>query len=197
MADPAVEAGEPPGVEMFGTLELKLSTANATGYSDVYKLKNRKKKPYQAKIYRPWRKDHITIGTFASAHEAAVAVARQRLDGIEDCPSPDKSRTNNSALPRPAFDLQTLSSLIRCCSYLVRKEKQKLLAATTTYTPMPTTFQGFENTPLQLPLAQPQAWTAVASARAFATGAVGVALPASAPALLQAALPRAWAVRPP
>ena len=59
MADPAAEAGEPPGVEMFGVLELKLSTANATGYSDVYPLKGRKKKPFQAKIYRPWRKDFI------------------------------------------------------------------------------------------------------------------------------------------
>ena len=91
MGDTPIEAGEPPGVEMFGTLELKLSTANATGYSDVYKLKNRKKKPYQAKIWRPWRKDHINVGNFANAHAAAVAVAVQRAEGIDDFPSLDRS----------------------------------------------------------------------------------------------------------
>ena len=95
------QAGEPLGVEMFGVLVLVLSTTNITGYKDVYLQKNRKKHPYQAKIYRHWRKDFINIGKFASAHEAAVAVARQRLEGIEDFPSPDKSRTEKSACPAP------------------------------------------------------------------------------------------------
>ena len=78
MGDSPIEAGEPPDVETFGVLELRLSSGNSTGYCDVYPLKDRKKKPFQAKIYRPWRKDFITLGTFASAHEAAVAVAQQR-----------------------------------------------------------------------------------------------------------------------
>ena len=105
MGDTLVEAGEPPGVEMFGVLELVLSSANSTGYKDVYMQKGRKRLPFQAKIYRPWRKDFINLGKFATAHEAAVAVARARFDGIEDIPSPDKTRAENSTLPRPAFDI--------------------------------------------------------------------------------------------
>ena len=113
------EAGEPADVEMFGVLELALSTANATGYKDVYVQKGRKKKPYQAKIYRPWRKDLIHLGNFATAHAAAVAVAQQRWEGIEDCPSPDKSRAESSALLRHTLVLHSLLSLICCCSDLV------------------------------------------------------------------------------
>jgi hypothetical protein len=103
MADPPHEAGEPPRVEMFGVLELVLRSSNATGYKDVYVQKGRIELPFQAKIYRPWRKDFINLGKFAKAHEAAVAVARARLDGIEDFPSPDKTRAKNSASPRPAI----------------------------------------------------------------------------------------------
>ena len=109
MAEPLHEAGEPPCVEMFGVLELVLSSSNATGYKDVYKQKGRKKRPFQAKIYRTLRKDFINLGKFATAHTAAVAVAQARLDGIEDLPSPDKSRAESSTLPRPA-----LSSCVSC-----------------------------------------------------------------------------------
>ena len=107
--DRHMAAGEPPGVEMFGVLMLVLSTMNATGYKDVYLQKGRKKKPFQAKIYRPLRKDWINLGKFSGAQEAAVAVARQRLEGIEDCPSPDKSRAESSVLPRPALVLHPLN----------------------------------------------------------------------------------------
>ena len=191
MAEPLHEAGEPPRVEMFGVLELVLSSSNATGYKDVYKQKGRKKRPFQAKIYRPWCNDFINIGKFTTAHEAAVAVAQARFDGIEDYPSPDKSRAENSTLPCPASYLQCLLSLICCCSYLVRKEKQKCAVAAAIDTPTPTTIQSFENWPAQLPVVNPQPWSAAASAHAFAAGAVGVALPALAPALQQAAMPRA------
>ena len=191
MGDTLIEAGEPPGVEMFGALELRLNSSNSSGYCDVYPLKGRKKNPWQAKIYRPWRKDFINLGTFASAHAAAVAVAQQRLEGIEDCPSPDKKRAENSMLPRPASYLPCLLSLICCCSYLVRKEKQKILAAAPIDTPTFTTLQSFENRSTQLPVATPQPWSVAASARAFAAGHVGVALPAPAPAPQQAAMPRA------
>ena len=188
--DSPIEAGEPPDVETFGVLELRLSSSNSTGYCDVYPLKDRKKKPFQAKIYRPWRKDFITIGTFASAHEAAVAVAQQRLEGIEDFPSPDKSRAENSTLPRPASYLQCLLLLICCCLYLVRKEKQKRAVATAIDIPTPTTIQTFENRPAQLPVVNPLPWSAAASIRIFGAGHVGVALPAATPALQQAAKPR-------
>ena len=99
MGDTPVEAGEPPDVEMFGVLELVLSKSNATSYKDVYVQKGRRKLPFQAKIYRPWRKDFVNLGKFANAHQAAVAIARARLDGIEDFPSPDKTRAENSASP--------------------------------------------------------------------------------------------------
>ena len=112
MADPPHEAGEPPHVEMFGVLELKLSSSNATGYKDVYKRKHLKKKPYQGLIWRPWRKDHINVGNFATAHAAAVAVAVQRAEGIDDLPSPDRTRAENSTLPHPTFERQCLLSLI-------------------------------------------------------------------------------------
>lgn len=181
--DRHMAAGEPPGVEMFGVLMLVLSTMNATGYKDVYLQKGRKKKPFQAKIYRPLRKDWINLGKFSGAQEAAVAVARQRLEGIEDCPSPDKSRAESSVLPRPALVLQCLLLLLAhllLYDFRVRTEKRKLLAATPVNVPTPTTFQNFENRSVQLAVAQPQPWSAAASARAFAAGAVAVAL---APAL--------------
>ena len=57
-----------------------------------------------------------------------MAVARKRLEGIEDHPSPDKSRAESSTMPRFAFDLQSPVSLICCCSDLVRTEKQKLFS---------------------------------------------------------------------
>jgi hypothetical protein len=124
MAEPLHEAGEPPCVEMFGVLELVLSSSNATGYKDVYKQKGRKKRPFQAKIYRTLRKDFINLGKFATAHTAAVAVAQARLDGIEDLPSPDKSRAESSTLPRPALS-SCLLSLICCCSGLVCGQRSK------------------------------------------------------------------------
>ena len=114
MGDDVNEAGEP--VELFGTLELVLSEANSTKYKDVFFLKNRKKKPYQAKIWRPETKDHINLGTFCKAHEAAIAVAQYRRNGREDQPSPDKSRAEKStrSAPRPARRPQILLQLT-CC----------------------------------------------------------------------------------
>jgi hypothetical protein len=108
MADPPHEAGEPPRVEMFGVLELVRSSTKSTKYKDIYVQKGRKEKLFQAKIWRPWRKDHINLGKFATSHEAAVAVATQRLEGIDDFPSPDKSRAENSALPAPPLTAQSL-----------------------------------------------------------------------------------------
>ena len=64
-------------------------------------------------------------------------------------------------------------------------EKQKLIAATTIDAPTPPVFQGYENSSVQLPVAQVRPCAAVASARAFATGAVAVALPAQPYALPQ------------
>ena len=127
MGDTPVEAGEPPDVEMFGVLELVLSKSNATGYKDVYVQKGRRKLPFQAKIYRPWRKDFVNLGKFANAHQAAVAIARARLDGIEDFPSPDKTRAENSASPALPFDISTLLSLICCCSARADREAKAQL----------------------------------------------------------------------
>ena len=111
-------------------------------------------------------------------------MARQRLEGIIEFSSPDKSWADNSAWPAPPLTSKPshCSSAICCCSYLVRKEKQKLLAPIDH--PTPATFQSFENNPMQLPVAQAQPCSAATMARAFAA-----AVPA--PALLQAALPRA------
>ena len=82
----------PAGVERFGCLQLIKSTTNGSGYKDVYHRKHLKNKPFQAMIYRESHKDHINLGTFEKAKEAAVAVAEARLSGIEKLQSPDKSR---------------------------------------------------------------------------------------------------------
>ena len=88
-----VDASEDsPVVDEFGCLELIRSKKCGSGYKDVYYRKHLKDKPYQALIYRASRKDHINLGTFKTAKEAAVAVAEARLSGIESLQSPDKSR---------------------------------------------------------------------------------------------------------
>ena len=189
MGDNVNEAGEP--VELFGTLELVLSEDNSTGYKDVFYLKDRKKKPYQAKIWRPDTKDHINLGTFRGKHEAAVAVAQFRRDGREDQPSPDKRRaeksTSSPARAPPDLHKYLCNSLIATFGCT---EKQKLKAAATIDSSVPPTFQGYENWPLQLPVAQLQAWSASSSAHVFATGAVAVALPA------HCAVPAPMSIRP-
>ena len=126
MSDVVNEAGEP--VEIFGSLELVLSECNSTGYKDVFFLKNRKNKPYQAKIciWRPETKDHINLGTFRGAHEAAIAVALYRRDGREDQPSPDKSRAEKSTRspprPGPTFTNPFANSLVASFGSRVHRE---------------------------------------------------------------------------
>ena len=94
-------------------------------------------------------------------------MARQRLEGIIEFSSPDKSWADNSAWPAPPLTSKPshCSSAICCCSYLVRKEKQKLLAPIDH--PTPATFQSFENNPMQLPVAQAQPCSSAARARAL------------------------------
>ena len=91
--------------------KLLLSSSNISGYRDVHFLKNRKEKPWQAKVWRPWARDHISLGCFRRKQEAAVAVAVARAEGLEGQQSPDKSRAENSACPTA-----TLSSLTFCRS---------------------------------------------------------------------------------
>ena len=91
MGTPA-EAGEPQEFEEFGVHQLLLSSANISGYKDVYFLKHRKKKRWQAKVWRPWAKDHLNLGCFEEPREAAVAVAVARAEGLRCQQSPDKSR---------------------------------------------------------------------------------------------------------
>ena len=83
------------------------------------------------------------------------------------------------------FPLPLVLPLTHCYSSLVRTEKQKLTAATNIDALMPPVFQSYENASLQLPVVQVQPLAAAASAQAFATGAVAVALPAQPRALLQ------------
>ena len=71
-------------------------------YKDVFFLKHRKKKQWQAKVWRPWAKDHINLGCLSEPQEAAVAVAVARAEGLRCQQSPDKSRAEKSVrLPRP------------------------------------------------------------------------------------------------
>ena len=91
--------------------KLLLSSSNISGYRDVHFLKNRKEKLWQAKVWRPWARDHISLGCFRRKQEAAVAVAVARAEGLEGQQSPDKSRAENSACPTA-----TLSSLTFCRS---------------------------------------------------------------------------------
>ena len=70
-------------------------------------------------------------------------------------------------------------------------EKRKLNAATLDEVPTPTIFPDFENTSTQLHVAQARPPRALMPLQQALTGAVGVALPVVAPALPQAAVPRA------
>ena len=177
VGDVVNEEGE--RVELFGALELVLSETNFTGYKDTFFLKGRKKKPYQAKIWRPERKDHINLGTFPSAHAAAVEVAQYRRYGREHQRSPDKSRAESSTPPPTRLPATFPLPLTRCyLVILVCTEKQKLVAATTIDASTPPIFQGDENSSVQLPVAEVRPCVPAASAHAFATGAVAVALPA-------------------
>ena len=100
MGDDVNEAGE--RVERFGALELVLSETSSTGYKDTFFLKGRKKKPYQAKIWRPEHKDHINLGTFASAHAAAVEVAQYRRYVVASIKKTQTRAALKVRLPRPA-----------------------------------------------------------------------------------------------
>ena len=92
MADSTIEeAVRSPGVEIFGIHELVLNTSNKSGYKDVYPLQ-RKKRPWQAKVWDAARQSHVSLGSFGTPREAAVAVATARTTGLENLPSPDKSR---------------------------------------------------------------------------------------------------------
>ena len=92
MADSAIEeAVRSSGIEIFGNLELILNASNKSGYKDVYPLQ-RKKRPWQAKGWDAARQSHVSLGSFGTPREAAVAVATARTTGLENLPSPDKSR---------------------------------------------------------------------------------------------------------
>jgi hypothetical protein len=78
-------------VEIFGIHELVLKPGSKSGYKDVYPLQ-RKKHPWQAKAWDPARKAHVSLGSFATPHEAAVAVATARMGGLENQRSPDQTR---------------------------------------------------------------------------------------------------------
>ena len=114
----------PAGVEEFGFLELVLSSKNrGSGYKDVYRRKHLKKKPYQAMIYRESHKDHINLGTFHTAREAAVAVAEARLSGIEKLQSPDKSRLERGS----GGELISRTSLCACERFMSHRSLRSFL----------------------------------------------------------------------
>ena len=88
MADSAIEeAVRSSGIEIFGNLELILNASNKSGYKDVYPLQ-RKKRPWQAKVWDAARQSHVSLGSFGTPREAAVAVATARTTGLENLPSP-------------------------------------------------------------------------------------------------------------
>jgi len=88
---PIEEAVASPGVEIFGVHELVLNPKSKSGYKDVYPVQ-RKKRPWQAKVWDESRRTHLCLGSFTSEKEAAVAVAVARAGGVENIPSPDKNR---------------------------------------------------------------------------------------------------------
>ena len=77
-----VEAVASPGVEIFGIHELVLNASSKSGYKDVYPLQ-RKKRPWQAKVWDAARQSHVSLGSFGTPREAAVAV---RCNGSHDRP---------------------------------------------------------------------------------------------------------------
>ena len=122
MADSRIEeAVGSSGIEKFGIHELMLNAKNKSGYKDVYPVQ-RKKRPWQAKVWDESRKTHVCLGSFATPQEAAVAVATARAGGIENLPSPDKSRAERGSGGAPriraATPLVAHSSLIVICPTL-------------------------------------------------------------------------------
>jgi hypothetical protein len=90
---------------------LTLQPKNKSGYKDVYPV-HRKKRPWQAKVWDESRRTHVSLGSFATEQEAAVAVAVARADGIENLPSPDKSRAARGSGGAPAICVPPLLSVL-------------------------------------------------------------------------------------
>lgn len=88
-------------VERFGVHEL-VRSKNKSTYKDV-QFVQRKKRPWQAKVWDESRGSHICLGSFATPRDAAVAVAVARAGGIENLPSPDKSRAARGSVGAPTF----------------------------------------------------------------------------------------------
>jgi hypothetical protein len=96
LSNEAVAPGKRRCVEIFGVHELVLKPNTKSGYKDVYPVK-RKKHPWQAKVWDAARQSLVGLGSFATPQEAAVAVATARVSGLENLPSPDKSRASRGS----------------------------------------------------------------------------------------------------
>ena len=85
--------------EIFGALRLKRSTKAMTGYIGVYKSAG-KKKPFTAQVKNKRTLRYQNLGTFQTAHAAAVAVAAAMSQGNdEDMDSPRKQAGRGTLLP--------------------------------------------------------------------------------------------------
>ena len=126
MGTPA-EAGEPQEFEEFGVHKLLLSSDNISGYKDVHFLKNRKKRPWQAKVWRPWAKDHINLGC-ASSNRRRRRLRWPLLELRDSGASKAQTKAALRTVRCPAlpFDIQTLlCSSTACCARADREAKAR------------------------------------------------------------------------
>ena len=114
-----VEAVASPGVEIFGIHELVLNANNKSGYKDVYPV-SRKKRPWQAKVWDTARQSHVSLGSFGTPRDAAVAVMLQRLAR----PASRTFRVRTRAVPHGAREvrlrIRAATPHAFCCSFLIR-----------------------------------------------------------------------------
>ena len=171
---------------MFGLLELVLSKSNATGYK--MSTCRRAAGSCHSRPRSTGRGAKI-LSILASLPTRTRQQWQWHVhDSMASRTSQARTKPGLRTVRHPPCHLTSQPSCHSSAAVLlVRTEKRKLNLATTLEAPTPTTFLGFDNTALQLPMAQLQPCPAAVSARAFATGAVAVALPASVPALQQAA----------
>ena len=114
--------------EYFGNLSLKRSERSKTGYWGVYGPNDKcTEKPYQAFIKNKRTSKQQAVGSFATAKEAAIYLAKMlALEEDDDLESPRKQAKRGALIARPCVSvmhraLVCLSNADMFCSHRRRQ----------------------------------------------------------------------------